>query len=125
MARPPKAKRGQRPKQGAHLLSLRQKAGLTQIELAKTIGVDQTTITLWEWSDSPPRSKDLPTLAHALGVRVEELIYRKDAPPSKQAQPVGEMQRLFEAVKKLPRRQQKKILETVEALVEQYNRKSA
>jgi len=126
VARKPTKDRGPRPKQGAHLLSLRQKAGLTQVELAKAIGVQQTTIVLWEWSESPPRSKDLPGLAQALGVQVGDLIAGKStAPLASRSGPVGQVQRVFEEVRGLPRKQQRKILEMVIALLEQYKRRSA
>jgi hypothetical protein len=39
--------------------------------------------------------------------------------------PVGEVQKVFEEVKKLPRRQQRKVVEIVSALVAQYRRKAS
>ncbi len=110
-----------RPAQGGHLLALRKAASLTQTELADAIGVPQTTIATWEWSDSPPRSDVLPALAKVLEVKVDELL----APTGKKSLahrpgPVGEVQKAFEEVRKLPRNQQKKILETVFALVDRY-----
>jgi transcriptional regulator with XRE-family HTH domain len=125
MARPPKARRGPRPEQGAHLLALRQKAGLTQIELAEIVGVTQAAIAVWEWSDAPPRSKDLGSLANALGVTVQDLVLQEGTVASRKPGRVGEVQRLFDEIRQLPRRQQRKIIETVVALVDSYKRKSA
>jgi len=119
------AKKGPRPKQGRHLLSLRGKAGLTQTELAAAIGVPQANITFWEWSEKPPKSNLLPKMAGALGVRVQDLIYSEHVAIVKRAGPVGEVQRVFESVRDLPRSQQRKIIDTVDALVEQYQRKKA
>lgn len=89
--------------------------------------MQQATIAFWEWSASPPRSKDLPRLAAALSVHVEDMIH-----PSGEAKvlanrsgPVGQVQRVFEEVRQLPRKQQRKIIETVTALLEQYKRQSA
>lgn len=126
VARKPKPDRGPRPKQGAHLLALRHQAGLTQVELAKAVDVPQATIALWEWSSSPPRSQALPAMANALGVSVADLIFHDDAKiVAVRPGPVGEVQRVFEEVRRLPRKQQRKVLEMVTALVEQYKRKPA
>jgi transcriptional regulator with XRE-family HTH domain len=126
VSRKPNAHKGQRPQLGAHLLALRKAAGLTQIELAHFLRVPHANIAFWEWSDKPPRSDVLPLMAKAFGVRVEELL----APTSektlaKHSGPVGEVQRAFEAVRKLPRSQQRRIIETVYALVDQFKRKAS
>ena len=60
----------------------------------------------------------LPKLAHALGVSVDELLGVTPPKPKKQAAK-GRLQLVFESASKLPRRQQQKIAEVVEALVAQ------
>lgn len=124
--RRPHAKRGPRPEQGAHLLALRKAAGFTQTELAEAVGVPQANIAFWEWSDKPPRSDLLPKMAKVLGVRVDNLIVTDgSAALTSRPGPVGEVQRIFEEVRRLPRSQQRKIVEMVDAVVEQYKRKEA
>ena len=129
MARFRKSDRQPRPKQGAHLLTLRQATGLTQVQLADFLGVPQGTIAFWEWSDKPPRSNVLPALAAALRVKVEYLLLTTSTkkPPaiSKKRGPVSEVQKAFETVSALPRHQQRKIVETVQALVNEYGRKAS
>jgi transcriptional regulator with XRE-family HTH domain len=126
VARKPKTSKGPRPPQGARLLALRKAAALTQIELARAIGVPHANIAFWEWSDKPPRSDLLPTLAKALGVKIEELLINANAEsPAIRPGPIGEVQRTFEQVRKLPRKQQRKVLETVRALVNEYNREAS
>jgi transcriptional regulator with XRE-family HTH domain len=120
-----KASKGPRPQQGARLLALRQAAGLTQIELARYLGVPHANIAFWEWSDKPPRSDLLPEMAKALGVRLDDLLVTNGATPGKRPGPVGELQRTFEDVRQLPRKQQRKIIETVRALVNEYTRKAS
>ena len=106
-------------------MGLRQRAGLTQTELAEAIGLQQATIASWEWSETPPRSKDLPTLAKVLGVHMEDLLFREDRKAvTTRPGPVGEVQRVFEEVRQLPRKQQRKVLEMVTALLEKYKRSS-
>jgi transcriptional regulator with XRE-family HTH domain len=98
---------------------------LTQIELAKALAVSQANIAFWEWSATPPRSDVLLNMARIFGVTVEELVSTNVTPLPKHSGPIGEVQKVFEEVRRLPRRQQRKILETVTALVEQYRRKAS
>ena len=125
--RSPRHPRGPRPAQGAHLVTLRQRAGLTQAELAAFLGVPQGNIAFWEASAKPPRSDVLPAMAKALHVRIDELLIDAGnvSPLPRRSGPVGEVQKVFEEVRRLPRKQQRKILETVTALVEQYRRKAS
>jgi transcriptional regulator with XRE-family HTH domain len=125
VARQPKPSKGPRPQQGARLLALRKASGLTQIELAKALDVPQANIAFWEWSDKPPRSDLLQKMAKAFGVKLDDLLLSSERPIAKRKGPIGEVQRTFEAVTKLPRKQQRKVLEMVQALVEQYKRKAS
>jgi len=109
-----------RPKQGARLAALRRAAGLSQTELAQLVGEPQQNIAFWEQSEKPPRSDVLPKLAKVLGVRVEQIL--EGELTTRRAGPVGKVQKLFEEVSTLPRKQQDRIAETVSALVAQYKR---
>lgn len=123
---PPGMARGRRlsrprPRQGARLAAFRQAAGLTQQELAKLIGESQQNVAFWEASEKPPRSDVLPKLSKVLGVRVEALL-GEELPRFRRSGPVGKVQKIFEQVSTLPRKQQERIVETVSALVAQYKR---
>jgi transcriptional regulator with XRE-family HTH domain len=113
-----------RPAQGARLVELRKAAGLTQAELAHLVGETQQNIAFWEHSDKPPRSDVLPKLAKILGVSVEQIL-GVSAIAERRPGPIGKTQRLFEEVSRLPRSQQEKIFEIVEALVGQFKRKAS
>ena len=111
-----------RPALGLHLAQLRQAAGLTQTELSALLGVSQTNIAFWERSAKPPRSDVLAPMAKAFGVSVEVLLSPPDAsgrPRRQPPQPRGQAQRLFAAVTRLPRSEQRRILSVLEALVAQ------
>lgn len=54
--------------------SAREKSGLTQRDLATELGVDQSTVSLWEIGKTQPRAKLLPRLAGILGCTVDELL---------------------------------------------------
>jgi DNA-binding transcriptional regulator YiaG len=69
--------------QGARLLALRKASGLTQVELAKALDVPQANISFWEWSDKPPRSDLLSTMAkvQAQGQLTQTLVGHAGSSP--------------------------------------------
>jgi transcriptional regulator with XRE-family HTH domain len=120
MAGKAKSSKGPRPKQGARLLSLRTAACLTQIELAAFLQVSQANIALWEWSHEPPRSNVLAGMAKAFGVRLEDILVDSAVVPiANRTGPIGEVQKTFEQVRQLPRKQQRKVLDVVNAMLVQ------
>lgn len=52
----------------------REKAQLTQAQLAKELGVDQSAVCLWETGRTSPRAKLLPRIARLLSCTVDELV---------------------------------------------------
>lgn len=58
-------------------LSSRVAAGLSQDEVAKKIGVDQSSVSLWDCGKTMPRAALLPSIAKLYGVTVDELL-KKD-----------------------------------------------
>lgn len=103
---------------GPHLAELRRAAGLSQNDLAAKLGEPQSNISFWERSDKPPRGAVLPDLAKALHVSVDNLL-GVSKPKPKPPIAKGRLQRVFESASKLPRRQQEKVAEFVEAFVAQ------
>jgi transcriptional regulator with XRE-family HTH domain len=116
----PRRNPSSRPALGLHLAELRRRAGLTQMELADALGVPQSNIAFWESGTKPPRSEVLEPMAKAFGVSVESLL-RPPSASSRAAKPTphGQAQRLFAAVTKLPRSEQRRILSVLEALLAQ------
>ena len=55
----------------------RQKAGITQEQLAEKLGVGQSTVAMWENGKNSPQSDKLPKLAEALGCTVNDLFNTK------------------------------------------------
>ncbi len=100
-----------------HLRSLREAAGISLRELARQIDQHPSNVSFWERTGKLPKSDVLVTMAHALGVSVEELLGQKK--PRRVAHPGGKLGQVFEAVAELPRRQQQRIVEVVDALVKQ------
>lgn len=52
----------------------RQKAGLTQSQVAKALGVDQSAVCLWETGKTFPRATTLSKIAKLYGCTVDELL---------------------------------------------------
>jgi transcriptional regulator with XRE-family HTH domain len=98
----------------SHLRKLRIASGLSLRELARQINQQPTNVSFWERTGKTPNSDVLVDMARVLGVSIEEILGQ--TPARKSTNPAGRLGRTFDAVSKLPRRQQQKIIEVVEAL---------
>lgn len=58
-----------------NLPKYREKRGLTQENLAKLVGVKQSTVGMWENGTNNPRAKTLEKIADILKVTVNDLMY--------------------------------------------------
>ncbi len=56
---------------------LREKAGITQMQLAEILKVSQSTIAMWETGYTMPRAGTLPKLAQVLGCSIDDLFEEK------------------------------------------------
>lgn len=54
--------------------SARENAGLTQYEVADKLGVDQSTVSLWETGKTMPRAATLVKLAGLYCCTVDDLL---------------------------------------------------
>lgn len=63
------------------IASKRKQLGLSQLELAKMLGVDQTAVHNWERGKAMPSTKRLPAIAKVLNCTVDELL-ASDEPES-------------------------------------------
>ena len=116
----------QRPRTpfGERIAQARELAGMTQLQLAEKLGVSQEVIAYWERKPVALRAEQLAALADALNVTADYLLGR----PTRQAAPKGppgKLRQAFDKAHKLPRNQQNRIVEFVEAYVNQYASKSS
>lgn len=105
---------------GQRMAKARELAGLTQAQVAARMGVTQPVIAYWEREPVALRIEQLAALADALGISADYLLGRPDAQPPSLKGPTGKVRQVFERVNQLPRQQQKKVVEFVEAFVNQY-----
>jgi transcriptional regulator with XRE-family HTH domain len=104
---------------GARIAALRQKAGLSQGQLAQAIGVPHRTISFYEREAGDIPARLVPQMAKALGVSVEEVLGVPQSAAKKRG-PKSQLERQLEAVAELPRAQQQRILDVVQALIAQH-----
>jgi transcriptional regulator with XRE-family HTH domain len=65
---------------GARISAARKDSGITQVQLARTMGVSQQTVASWEVGRRGVPVSNLPLLARTLGLSVEMLLGEKAAP---------------------------------------------
>lgn len=112
-----------RPAFGERLNALREAAGLSQAQLAGKLGIAQRTYSHWERRPVALRHDQLAALAAALDLTLAELVGAPEAKP-RGTGPVGKLRQVFERASKLPRHQQAKVAEFVDAFVTQQQRAS-
>lgn len=62
---------------------LRKSAGVTQMFLAKKLGITQSALAMWETGKSRPKTTDLPKIANVLNVPVERVLECFTSEPQK------------------------------------------
>lgn len=53
---------------------MRERAGLTQVQISKVLDIPQSTIASWETGRALPRADKLPQIAKLLKCTVDELL---------------------------------------------------
>ncbi len=97
---------------GSRIARLRKEKGLTQVELAKTIGIKQALISDYERSRLRPNYEMIIRLAIALEVTTDELLGVKAIKNSK---PNLKIQKRMRKIEALPETQQKFVLKTIDS----------
>ena len=102
--------------QGERLAALRKAAGLSQAELAKTIGIPQRTLSQYERiADTFPAALVVP-LARALGVTLEELL-GVEADSARKRGPKSKLERQFDSIRQLPKSRQQFISKLLDEML--------
>ena len=57
-----------------NIKSKRESIGLTQEELGKILGVNRSTVAMWETGEAMPRADKLPILAKTLNCKIDDLF---------------------------------------------------
>jgi len=102
---------------GARIAHLRKEQGITQVQLAESLGVSQQTITAYEVGRRRIQVSTLPVIALALGVTVEALV--AEAPTPAKRGPAPKLQQQLERLQALPKTKQRMISEVLDSLIAQ------
>ena len=105
---------------GVRVAELRKEQGLTQESLAELLGVSQQSVAAYEVGRLRIAVSMLPRLAKVLGVSVETLIGEENAPAKRG--PAPKLQQQIERISRLPRTQQRFVIQMLDTVLAQASR---
>jgi len=103
---------------GQRLAAVRRSKGLSQRELADRIGVTRELIDYYERRSPNPALDFIERAAQALEVSVADLLGSQPHTTRTKPGPVSQLQRRFEQVKLLPRKEQEFVLKFLDTVLE-------
>jgi transcriptional regulator with XRE-family HTH domain len=121
MGRPAKSKRAPL---GERIAALRERAGLSQTQLAAKLGLGQQTVAYWERHASTLKTEQIKAIAEALQAAPEEIL-GMSAPKARSNGPAGKLRQVFERASQLPRNQQKHVVRVIEDTLTAYDVRKA
>jgi transcriptional regulator with XRE-family HTH domain len=106
---------------GAHIAQLRKEQGMTQVELARALGVSQQTVFAYELGDRRVTVPLLAKLAKTFAISVEELMGVAKPRASKQRRS-PKIMRHAERIQQLTKTQQRFVVKIIDIFIDQNNR---
>jgi transcriptional regulator with XRE-family HTH domain len=106
---------------GARIALLRKDSHITQVQLAETLGISQSTVNAYELGHRRVPVSALPLLARTLGVSVETLIGETPSATRKRG-PAPKLQQHLERISALPKPRQRAVMDVIEAMLAQPSR---
>ncbi len=107
---------------GARIASLRKEQSITQVQLAELLKVSEQTINAYEVGRRRMPVSSLPLIARSLGVSIEELIGEPPSPGARKRGPTPKIQQQIERIQRLPRAQQRMVMQVIDAVLAQQGR---
>ncbi len=102
---------------GKRVAVYRKEMGLTQTELAETLGISQQLIAAYEAGARKIPASLLPVLAKLFAISLEQLV-GMDQRPAKRG-PASRLQQQMEQITRMPRTKQKLAMDMLEAIIQQ------
>jgi transcriptional regulator with XRE-family HTH domain len=106
---------------GNRVAHLRKELGLTQVQLAETLGISQQMVASYEVGRRRIPVSMLPALAQALRVQTDALLGNETKTRSKRG-PAPKWQQQIEAIAQLPKAQQRFVSQVLDSVLAQANR---
>ena len=104
---------------GARIAERRKALGITQIQMAETMGVSQQTVNSYEVARRRVPVSALPMLARLLSVSTDELLGEPTKKANGKRGPTSKLQQQIERVNRLPRSKQKFVIEMIDTVIQQ------
>lgn len=104
---------------GQRIAKFRKEQNLTQVQLAKILGVAQQTMAHYEGGSLRIAVALLKPLAKAVNVSFEDLIDEPASDVKKKRGPASKLQRQIEQIRSFPRSKQKFVTEMLDAVIQQ------
>lgn len=105
---------------GTRIAELRRNNGMTQAQLAESLGVAQQVVASYEIGRRRVPVSILPTLARALATTVEDLIGEEPKPVKRG--PAPKLQQQLERITRLPKAQQRFVMQMLDTVLAQASR---
>ncbi|MDO8465716.1 MAG: helix-turn-helix transcriptional regulator [Gallionella sp.] len=106
---------------GSRVALLRKELGLTQVQLAETLGISQQMVASYEVGRRRVPVSMLPALALALKVQTDALLGNETKVKSKRG-PAPKWQQQIEAIAQLPKAQQRFVSQVLDTVLAQAGR---
>jgi transcriptional regulator with XRE-family HTH domain len=105
---------------GERISLLRKAHGITQVQLAQTLGVSQQTVQAYEVGRRRIQVAALPVVARTLSVSLEELFGQGQQAARAKRGPAPKWQQQIEAIAKLSRARQRFVSEMLDTVLAQH-----
>jgi transcriptional regulator with XRE-family HTH domain len=106
---------------GGRIAQLRKRQGLTQVQLAEQLGLTQQMVASYEVGRRRVPVSLLPQIADTLAASLDELVGKKAGQPAKRG-PAPHIQQKIEQLTRLPKAQQKLVLQIIDGVLAQASR---
>ncbi len=106
---------------GARIATARKEQGLSQQTLAEQLGIAQQTLAHYEVGRARPPVSLLPEFSRIFGVAVDELLGQPVRATAKRG-PAPKLQQQMERISRLPRAQQRIVMQMLDGVLAQASR---